>query len=68
MDTDIEYIAVVNDEEQYSIWPSFRDLPIGWREAGCKGSNDQCLDYIETVWLDITPKSVREAIARGSAG
>jgi hypothetical protein len=28
------YHVVVNGEEQYSIWPAYKPLPAGWREAG----------------------------------
>ncbi|HWT37507.1 MAG TPA: MbtH family NRPS accessory protein, partial [Paraburkholderia sp.] len=26
---DVQYTVVINDEEQYSIWPTFRDVPAG---------------------------------------
>lgn len=60
-DDDIEYVAVVNDEEQYSIWPSSKDLPAGWRAAGHQGAKSSCLSYIEEVWTDMRPRSVRVA-------
>jgi MbtH protein len=63
-DETIDYFVVVNDEEQYSIWPAQRDLPNGWRAIGPPRPRAECLDYIEQVWTDIRPKSVREAIAR----
>jgi len=56
--------VVVNDEEQYSIWPAGRALPPGWREAGFSGSKQECLDYIDRVWTDMRPRSLREAMAR----
>gem|GEM_PF-5457458 len=28
------YLVVVDDEEQFSVWPAGRPLPAGWREAG----------------------------------
>ena len=68
---DLEYIAVVNHEEQYSIWPAGRELPSGWRDAGRRGSKDECLDYIEEIWTDMRPLSVRqgmEAAARQAGG
>jgi uncharacterized protein YbdZ (MbtH family) len=40
------YKAVVNHEEQYSIWPAHRDLPLGWRDAGKTGTKSECLEYI----------------------
>jgi MbtH protein len=51
--------VVCNEEEQYSIWPSGRPLPDGWREAGPRGSKAECLDYIEREWVDMRPKSAR---------
>jgi 4'-phosphopantetheinyl transferase len=51
---------VVNDEEQYSIWPVDRELPLGWSAVGKTGSGGDCLDYIEEVWTDMRPKSVRD--------
>jgi MbtH protein len=56
------YQVVVNDEEQYSIWPADREIPAGWREVGTAGPKDECLTYIESVWTDITPLSVRRAM------
>jgi MbtH protein len=55
------YQVVVNDEEQYSIWPADREVPVGWRAKGMMGPKDECLAYIESVWADITPLSVRRA-------
>ena len=53
------YTVVVNDEEQYSIWAADREIPSGWREAGKTGTKQECLDHIEKVWTDMTPKSLR---------
>ena len=54
------YRAVVNHEEQYSIWPAEKDLPLGWREAGKTGTKQECLSYIEEVWTDMRPLSLRK--------
>jgi len=53
------YRVVVNDEEQYSVWPQAQALPAGWREADCRGTREECLDHIERVWTDLRPRSVR---------
>jgi MbtH protein len=53
------YAVVVNHEEQYSVWPTDRDLPSGWSEVGVTGAMDECLAYIERVWTDMTPLSLR---------
>ena len=60
LDRDIAYRAVVNHEEQYSIWPLERDIPAGWRDAGKSGSKEECLAFIEEVWTDMRPLSLRK--------
>ncbi len=57
------YKVVVNHEEQYSIWPAERDIPLGWRDAGMQGSKQECLAYIEEVWTDMRPMSLRRKMA-----
>lgn len=59
-DLDIRYTVVVNHEEQYSIWPADRELPLGWRAVGKEGTRQECLDYIEEVWTDMRPLSLRK--------
>jgi MbtH protein len=54
------YHVVVNDEEQYSIWPYVKQIPDGWREAGFDGPKDECLHHIDQVWTDMRPRSLRE--------
>lgn len=54
------YTVVVNHEEQYSIWLADRELPLGWREVGKRGSKAECLEYIQTVWTDMRPLSLRQ--------
>jgi MbtH protein len=54
------YIVVMNQEEQYSIWPSGKDIPLGWTAVGKSGPKDECLAYIKEVWTDMRPKSLRE--------
>lgn len=53
------YRVVVNHEEQYSIWPENRTVPQGWSEAGVSGPKAECLEYIERVWTDMRPLSLR---------
>jgi MbtH protein len=54
------YEVVVNIEEQYSIWPSYKPVPAGWRLAGKSGLKQECLDYIKEVWTDMRPLSLRK--------
>lgn len=54
------YTVVMNHEEQYSIWPADRELPLGWTAVGKTGTKKECLDYIEEVWTDMRPLSLRK--------
>ena len=54
------YKVVVNHEEQYSIWPADRENPLGWRDVGKSGPKSECLAYIEEVWTDMRPLSLRQ--------
>ncbi|MEM6454184.1 MAG: MbtH family protein [Acidobacteriota bacterium] len=54
------YKVVINHEEQYSIWFADRENPLGWNEVGFSGTKQECLDYIEEVWTDMRPLSLRK--------
>jgi MbtH protein len=78
-DDNREYDVVVNHEEQYSIWLCGRELPAGWTIVpipdewlSARGNGDTaagvhakqtCLDYIEEIWTDMRPLSLRRAMA-----
>ena len=53
------YVVVLNDEEQYSIWPDAKRLPDGWRAEGMAGTEEECSAYIDMVWTDMRPLSLR---------
>ncbi len=57
------YQVVMNHEEQYSIWPLHRELPLGWNAVGKSGPKADCLAYIKEVWTDMRPLSLREKMA-----
>jgi MbtH protein len=59
-----EYLVLVNDEGQYSLWPAFRDVPAGWTTVGPRGARQLCLDYIEQTWTDMRPKSLIDHMQR----
>jgi len=54
------YKVVVNHEEQYSIWPEYRENPLGWRDVAKVGPKAECLAYIKEVWTDMRPLSLRK--------
>ena len=54
------YKVVRNHEEQYSIWPEYKENPLGWEDAGKTGPKAECLAYIKEVWTDMRPLSLRK--------
>lgn len=56
----IIYKVVVNEEDNYSIWPADRENALGWNDAGKQGTKAECLAYIEEVWTDMRPLSLRK--------
>jgi MbtH protein len=66
-DENSNFVVVVNHEEQYSIWPDYKAIPAGWREAGKSGAKDECLKWIDEVWTDMRPLSLRKAMAASAA-
>ena len=58
------YKVVVNHEEQFSIWPVGRAMPRGWWDAGRTGTRTECLAYVEQVWTDMRPLSLKDGVER----
>jgi MbtH protein len=50
--------VLINDEGQYSLWPSFVDVPGGWTIVRNSESRAACLEYIDRHWTDMRPKSL----------
>lgn len=58
-DDSLVYHVVRNHEEQFSIWPALKELPLGWVNAGKSGSMSECLEHIGSVWTDMRPLSLQ---------
>jgi len=56
------YTVVVNHEEQYSIWPTGKTIPLGWKDVGKSGPKEECLNYIKEVWTDMRPLTLRKSM------
>ncbi|GAA4516786.1 MbtH family protein [Nonomuraea ferruginea] len=65
-DEDGTFYVLINDEEQHSLWPTFKEVPQGWRvvfgEEG-RSRRQECVDYVEEHWTDLRPRSLRESMA-----
>jgi MbtH protein len=65
-DPDGTFLALMNDEGQYSLWPSFADTPAGWTVVHPEDTRQACLDYIEQNWTDMRPASLVKAMEEDS--
>jgi MbtH protein len=62
MSEEIRYDVVINDEEQYSMWFADREAPAGWRRVGMTGTEAECIAYVDEVWTDMRPASLRRSM------
>ncbi len=58
-DDNTVYLVLVNEEEQYSLWPKFNAVPNGWKSVK-EGTKAECLAYVKEVWTDMRPLSLRK--------
>lgn len=61
------FVALVNSEGQYSLWPTFAAVPAGWTASYGPADRASCLAHIEQVWTDLRPTSLVERMNRASA-
>ena len=66
-DPDASYLVLINDEGQHSLWPVFADVPEGWEKIFGDAARQDCLDFIETNWTDMRPKSLITAMEEDAA-
>jgi MbtH protein len=60
-DADAQYLVLVNDEGQHSLWPADIAAPDGWAIAHDTDSRANCLSYVEAHWTDMRPNSLLRA-------
>ncbi|MFD4524165.1 MbtH family protein [Streptomyces sp. NPDC058470] len=61
------FLVLVNDENQHSLWPSFADVPAGWKTVFGEDARKSCLDYIQENWTDMRPKSLVDELKKQDA-
>lgn len=65
-DPEGRFLVLVNGEFQHSLWPSFAEVPAGWDVVFGESDRATCLEYIETHWTDLRPRSLIEAMETDS--
>lgn len=61
-DPDGRFLVLVNGEGQHSLWPSFAQVPGGWTIAFDENTREACLDFVETHWTDLRPRSLEASM------
>lgn len=61
-DADGRFLVLVNGEGQHSLWPSFAEVPGGWTVVLEETTRDACLEFIESEWTDLRPRSLAAAV------
>ncbi|MDB1088326.1 MbtH family NRPS accessory protein [Streptomyces sp. ACA25] len=64
-DPDGTFHVLVNDEGQHSLWPSFSPVPDGWSPVLSGTDRESAVEYVNTHWTDMRPRSLREAQEAG---
>ncbi|OLF14704.1 MbtH family protein [Actinophytocola xanthii] len=52
------FLVLRNEEDQYSLWPEFADVPPGWVLVHGPDTRTSCLDYVDREWTDMRPRSL----------
>src|SRR3981081_2593990 len=60
MDDDARNEVLRNDDDQYPLWAAGHEVPAGWYRVGKEGSKEECSAYVDEVWTDMRPRSLRE--------
>lgn len=59
-DPDGEFLVLVNEEGQYSLWPTVASVPAGWEVARGPGGRELMASFIAEHWSDMRPRSLRD--------
>jgi MbtH protein len=62
-DPEGSFVVLRNQEGQYSLWPTFAQVPAGWRIVLSERGREECLSYIDENWTDLRPASLVKAMS-----
>ncbi len=67
-DDDASYLVLRNAEGQYSLWPSFAEVPAGWETVYGEADRRSCVDHVNEHWVDMRPNSLIAAMDAATTG
>jgi MbtH protein len=63
-DTTTYRVMLADESRAYTILPEGQKPPVGWKDAGVKGRKEECLTYIQRVWAEMRPLTLKEIEVR----
>lgn len=54
------HLVLKNHEEQYSLWPDYKEVPHSWQAVFGPKPKEECLEYVKENWTDMRPLSLRK--------
>lgn len=54
-DTGGQFLVLVNEDRQHSLWPAAMAVPAGWQAVFGPDGRGDCLAYVERSWTDMRP-------------
>lgn len=60
-----DFVVLVNDRDEHSLWPHFLEPPAGWNPTFGPAPREDCLDHVRRNWTGLTP-GARPAEAAGA--
>lgn len=58
-DDEAKYFVLINEEQQYSLWPDHLVIPAGWTRVGPHADKASCMAWVDETWTDMRPESLR---------
>ncbi len=57
-DANSSFLALVNGEGCYSLWPDYQPVPAGWQVAFGPASRHAVITHIDTHWVDVMSRAL----------
>lgn len=59
---------IVNDQEQFALWPVARQAPAGWRSIGRTGTRESLTEYLREILVETLPAPLLRSDGRPAPG
>ncbi|CAI0828454.1 Uncharacterized protein conserved in bacteria [Serratia rubidaea] len=61
-DESLPFLVLINQQQQYSLWPQFAAVPAGWHEVMGPATRAECIAFIEAHWQDMRPAVLKNSV------